>query len=64
MFTLQIVASLSLAWCLWESRHDAMGSAFFSLRARAWEPLAGGLIAAAEIQRRSDGVLSASWLET
>lgn len=64
MFTLQIVASLSLAWCLWESRHDAMGSAFFSLRARAWEPLAGGLIAAAEIQRRSDGVSSASWLET
>ena len=59
-----LVTGLSLAWCLWESQHDAMGSAFFSLRARAWEPLAGGLIAAAEIRRRSDGVSKAPWLET
>lgn len=32
-----------------------MGSAFFSLRARAWEPLAGGIIAAAEMWRRQNG---------
>jgi peptidoglycan/LPS O-acetylase OafA/YrhL len=59
---LLIFAALSLAWCLWASQHDAMGSSFFSLRARAWEPLAGGLIAAAEIRRRSEGA-KASWLE-
>ena len=59
---LQVFAALSLAWCLWASQHDAMGSSFFSLRARAWEPLAGGLIAAAEIRRRSEGVKN-SWLE-
>jgi peptidoglycan/LPS O-acetylase OafA/YrhL len=64
MFAFLLVASLSLTWCLWESQHDAMGSAFFSLRARAWEPLAGGLIAAAEIRRRSEGVSKVSWLET
>jgi peptidoglycan/LPS O-acetylase OafA/YrhL len=62
--TFQIVAALSLAWCLWQNHSDAMGSAFFSLRARAWEPLAGGLIAAAEIRRRSEGDLKASWLTT
>ncbi|NOJ45579.1 acyltransferase family protein [Bradyrhizobium archetypum] len=60
---LQIFAALSLAWCLSASQHDAMGSSFFSLRARAWEPLAGGLIAAAEIRRRSEGA-KASWLES
>ena len=59
---LQVFAVASLAWCLWEFHRDAMGSAFFSLRARAWEPLAGGLIAAAEIQRRSDGVPTVSRL--
>ena len=60
---LLIFAALSLAWCLWASQHDAMGSSFFSLRARAWEPLAGGLIAAAEIRRRTEGA-KASWLES
>lgn len=60
---LQVFAALSLAYCLWASQHDAMGSSFFSLRARAWEPLAGGLIAAAEIRRRSEGT-KASWLES
>ena len=60
---LQVFAALSLAYCLWASQHDAMGSSFFSLRARAWEPLAGGLIAAAEIRRRSEGA-KASWLES
>ncbi|MCA6117694.1 acyltransferase [Bradyrhizobium sp. WSM 1738] len=60
---LQIFAALSLAWCLWASQHDAMGSSFFSLRSRAWEPLAGGLIAAAEIRRRSGGIKT-SWLES
>jgi peptidoglycan/LPS O-acetylase OafA/YrhL len=64
MLAFQLVAALSLAWCLWESQHDAMGSAFFSLRARAWEPLAGGLIAAAEIRRRSEGASKTSGLET
>ncbi|QHO75102.1 hypothetical protein ACH79_23040 [Bradyrhizobium sp. CCBAU 051011] len=59
---LQVFAALSLAWCLWASQHDATGSSFFSLQARAWEPLAGGLIAAAEIRRRSEGVKT-SWLE-
>src|SRR6266404_2140032 len=46
--------SLSLAWCLWESQNDATGSSFFALPARAWEPLAGGLVAIAELQRRSE----------
>ena len=53
---LQVFAALSLAWCLWASQQDATGSSFFSLQARAWEPLAGGLIAAAEIRRRSEGI--------
>ncbi|WP_249143460.1 acyltransferase family protein [Bradyrhizobium liaoningense] len=64
MIALQVVAVLSLAWCVWETRSDAMGSSFFSLRARAWEPLAGGLIAIAEIRRRSRGVTKIPWLET
>ena len=51
---LQIVAAISLAWCLWKSQNDMLGSAFFSLRARAWEPLAGGLIAAYEIRRLAE----------
>jgi len=59
-----IVATLSLVWCLWESHRDAMGSSFFSLAARAWEPLAGGLIAAAEIGRRSESGRKTSWLES
>lgn len=64
MIALQVVAVLSLAWCLWETQSDAIGSSFFSLRARAWEPLAGGLIAAAEIRRRSNGASKIPWLET
>lgn len=63
MTAFQAAAALSLAWCLWESQHDATGSSFFSLPARAWEPLAGGLIAIAEIQRRSERAAKASWLE-
>ena len=51
----QVAAALSLAWCLWKSQADATGSSFFSLGARAWEPLTGGLIAAAEIRRRLEG---------
>jgi peptidoglycan/LPS O-acetylase OafA/YrhL len=58
----RVVAAVSLAWCLWKSHSDAMGSSFFSLRARAWEPLSGGLIAAAELRRRT-GVASSSWME-
>jgi peptidoglycan/LPS O-acetylase OafA/YrhL len=52
---LQIAAALSLAWCLWKSHNDVMGSAFFSLRARTWEPLAGGIIAAYEIRPEAEG---------
>jgi len=63
MTTFQAAAALSLAWCLWESQNDATGSAFFSLAARAWEPLAGGLIAIAEIRRRSERAAKASWLQ-
>ena len=61
---LQAFAALSLAWCLWASQQDATGSSFFSLQARAWEPLAGGLIAAAEIRRRSEGIADPSWLQS
>jgi len=63
MTAFQVVAALSLAWCLW-NQSDVTGSSFFSLRARAWEPLAGGLIAAAEIRRRLEGVSGAPWVET
>ena len=61
---LQVFAALSLAWCLWASQQYATGSSFFSLQARAWEPLAGGLIAAAEIRRRSEGIADPSWLQS
>jgi peptidoglycan/LPS O-acetylase OafA/YrhL len=61
---LQVFAALSLAWCLWASQQDATGSSFFSLQARAWEPLAGGLIAAAEIRRRSEAIAASSWLQS
>jgi peptidoglycan/LPS O-acetylase OafA/YrhL len=64
MTAFQVAAALSLAWCLWESQNDATGASFFSLPARAWEPLAGGLIAIAELQRRSERPGKASWLET
>ena len=64
VMALQAFAALSLAWCLWASQQDATGSSFFSLQARAWEPLAGGLIAAAEIRRRSEGIADPSWLQS
>ena len=64
VIALQVFAALSLAWCLWASQQDATGSSFFSLQARAWEPLAGGLIAAAEIRRRSEGIADPSWLQS
>jgi peptidoglycan/LPS O-acetylase OafA/YrhL len=64
IIALQVAAALSLAWCLWESRTDVMGSSFFSLRARAWEPLVGGLIAVAEIRRRLEGASKLPWLES
>ncbi|MCK1734379.1 acyltransferase [Bradyrhizobium sp. 138] len=41
-------ALASALWCAWQSHTDLTGSAFFSLRARAWEPLAGGLVALIE----------------
>jgi peptidoglycan/LPS O-acetylase OafA/YrhL len=63
MTAFQVAAALSLAWCLWESQNDATGSSFFSLPARAWEPLAGGLIAIAEMRRRSERPSKASWVE-
>lgn len=59
-----LVLAASLAWCLWKSYSDATASSFFSLRSRAWEPLAGGLIAIAELrntalalQRRTVAIL-------
>ncbi len=64
MIAFQVVATLSLAWCLWKSQSDAMGSSFFSLSARAWEPLAGGLLIAAEIRRRANDATKIPWLET
>jgi peptidoglycan/LPS O-acetylase OafA/YrhL len=64
LLALQVVAVLSLAWCLWKSQNDAMGSAYFSLRARAWEPLAGGLIAAMEVWRRSKGDPNILWMQS
>jgi peptidoglycan/LPS O-acetylase OafA/YrhL len=64
LVALQVFAALSLAWCLWASQQDATGSSFFSLQARAWEPLAGGLIAAAEIRRRSEAIAASSWLQS
>jgi peptidoglycan/LPS O-acetylase OafA/YrhL len=56
------VGFVSLAWCLWQNHSDMMGSAFFSLRARAWEPLAGGLIAVFEFRRRTEGAFDIPWL--
>jgi len=61
---LQVFAALSLVWCLWASQQDATGSSFFTLQARAWEPLAGGLIAALELRQRSEGIALPPWLET
>ncbi|UQD69337.1 acyltransferase [Bradyrhizobium japonicum] len=53
-------AVASLLWCAWQSHSDLTGSAFFSLRARAWEPLAGGLVAL--IEQRRPGKKSSSRL--
>ena len=58
------VGFVSLAWCLWQSYSDMMGSAFFSLRARAWEPLAGGFIAVSDYRRRTEGAPEIPWLTT
>jgi peptidoglycan/LPS O-acetylase OafA/YrhL len=63
LLAFQVVAVLSLIWCLWKSQNDAMGASYFSLRARAWEPLAGGLIAAFEAWRRSKGDPNVPWME-
>ncbi|MCK1348255.1 acyltransferase family protein [Bradyrhizobium sp. CW11] len=63
LIAVQIVAVVSLAWCLWTSRTDAMGSSYFSLRARAWEPLAGGLIAAFEMWWCSKWDTRHPWVE-
>ena len=51
---LLIAIAASLACCVWESFADATATSFFSLHARAWEPLAGGLIALVETKRLSD----------
>ncbi len=59
-----VTALISLAWCLWQSQSDALGSAFFSLRARAWEPLAGGLIAAYEFRSLTEGRPRRQWPPT
>lgn len=54
-------ALVSFVWCVWQSQTDLTGSAFFSLRARAWEPLAGGLIALIERRMRGDGIKAAKF---
>jgi peptidoglycan/LPS O-acetylase OafA/YrhL len=63
ILALGVFAALSLAWCLWKSESDATGSSYFALRTRAWEPLAGGLIAALEIWRRSRLDPGIAWTE-
>ncbi|WP_439365493.1 acyltransferase family protein [Bradyrhizobium sp. DASA03005] len=50
-----LFALASFLWCIWQSQTDLTGSAFFSLRTRAWEPLAGGLIALFERRLHDDG---------
>lgn len=49
------VALVSFMWCVWQTQSDLTGSAFFSLRARAWEPLAGGLVALIELRVHDNG---------
>lgn len=51
-----LFALVSFLWCVWQSQTDLTGSAFFSLRARAWEPLSGGLIALVEQRLHDDGI--------
>ncbi|MGY4433151.1 peptidoglycan/LPS O-acetylase OafA/YrhL [Bradyrhizobium sp. F1.13.1] len=51
-------ALASVLWCAWQSHTDLTGSAFFSLRARAWEPLAGGLVALIEQRLAGENVPS------
>jgi peptidoglycan/LPS O-acetylase OafA/YrhL len=63
LLAILVALVLSLAWCLWTSQHDVLGSSYFSLRARAWEPLAGGLIAALEIRRRDSARAGLPWME-
>ncbi|MDB5869999.1 MAG: acyltransferase [Polaromonas sp.] len=46
---LLFLAIASLAWCLWRNSMDP-GSGFFSLRTRAWELLAGSVIASLHLQ--------------
>lgn len=53
-------ALASFLWCAWQSHSDLTGSAFFSLRARSWEPLAGGLLALIEQRQRGEKVGSTS----
>jgi len=58
-FLIAIVASL--AWCVWKSYADATATSFFSLQARAWEPLAGGLIALVQTKHPSDESDRSRW---
>lgn len=54
-------AVASLAWCLWRGSIDP-GSTFFSLRARAWELLAGGVIAGFHLQVKNSEAKNTVWL--
>lgn len=56
-----IAIAASLAWCVWKSYADATATSFFSLQARAWEPLAGGLIALVEMKHLSDESDRSPW---
>ncbi|MBN9002573.1 MAG: acyltransferase, partial [Rhizobiales bacterium] len=56
-----IAIAASLAWCVWKSYSEATVTSFFSLQARAWEPLAGGLIALVETKHSSDEFDRSPW---
>ncbi len=64
MLTLQAIAALSLAWCLWESQHVAMARRFSRCAPEHGSRWPGGLIAAAELRRRVNGVARVSWMNT
>ena len=61
---IQFFATLSFAFLLYKNFNGSTSSSFFSLLARAWEPLVGGLIATLEIRQRLENSLRIALLET
>lgn len=55
------VAGASLVWCLWRNSIDP-GSGFFSLSARIWELLVGGLIAVLHLRLQNNGMEPGDWI--